>query len=148
MSMDDAVSKFPECPGCGFGVWDYEPGVSSETHDGMLWHPECLPAEAKDEDRDDLLTRRLEKSVQATCKHPHETVVDARSTQSDTDIRKLHCPDCGRNREDEVVGSVARAEVDDDEPATDPGDIDGEDMCRDYAAEFRDRQVAAMELKR
>jgi hypothetical protein len=140
MSMSDAVSKFPECPGCGFGVWDYEPGVSSAKHDGILWHPECLPDDA--EDADDLLTRRLEKSVQATCKHQHETVVDARSTQSDTEIRTLHCPDCGRNREDEVIGSPARAENDE------PTDPDGEDMCRDYGAEFRDRQVEAMRMKR
>lgn len=28
-----------------------------------------------------------------------------------------------------------------------PGDTDGEDICRDYQAEFRDRQLSAQELK-
>lgn len=144
----EAVSKFPECPGCGFGVWDYEPGVSSKVHDGMLWHPECVPADEPNEDRHDLLTRRLEKSVRATCKHTFEAVVDARSTDSDTEIRKFHCPDCGNTREDEVLGSVVRTEAAAEDEPTEPADTDGEDMCRDYAAEFRDRQVAAMELKR
>lgn len=62
MSMSDAVSRFPECPSCGFQVWDYEPGVSSAKHEGQLWHPSCLPEGANDE-RFDLTMHRLEKSL-------------------------------------------------------------------------------------
>lgn len=43
MSMDAALTRLPECPGCGEGVWDYAPGVTSAIRDGQLWHPKCAP---------------------------------------------------------------------------------------------------------
>lgn len=39
--MDE--SRVPECPACGFLVWDFEPGKSSVVREGMLWHPDCAP---------------------------------------------------------------------------------------------------------
>lgn len=39
--MDE--SRVPECPACGFPVWDFEPGKSSVVRVGMLWHPDCAP---------------------------------------------------------------------------------------------------------
>lgn len=45
MSMDE--SRMPECPACGFLVWDFEPGVSSEVIDGELYHPDCVPHPAE-----------------------------------------------------------------------------------------------------
>lgn len=59
MSFDaDDVMKRVPCAECGQSVEDYEPGVSSVTVDGLLYHPACAP-----NDRYDLTMHRLEKSV-------------------------------------------------------------------------------------
>lgn len=60
--MDAALTRLPSCPMCGEGVSDHQPGVSSAWSNGFSWHPACLAAHASDE-RYDLLTRRLEKSL-------------------------------------------------------------------------------------
>jgi hypothetical protein len=44
MSNDNEDLKMPECPACGFLVWDYEPGVSSVIREGRMWHPSCAPS--------------------------------------------------------------------------------------------------------
>lgn len=40
--MDAALSRLVECPSCGFGVEDYQPGVTETVYQGLLYHPRCL----------------------------------------------------------------------------------------------------------
>lgn len=61
--MDVALTRLPSCPECGVGVDDREPGVSSASYHGMLWHPECLAEYSRDDELFDLLTHRLKKSL-------------------------------------------------------------------------------------
>lgn len=40
--MDAALARFIECPSCGFGVEDHEPGVTCTSYQGLVYHPRCL----------------------------------------------------------------------------------------------------------
>jgi hypothetical protein len=40
--MDAAQSRLLECPACGFGVEQYQPGVTDTTYEQLVYHPRCL----------------------------------------------------------------------------------------------------------
>jgi hypothetical protein len=43
--LDAALSRLVECPTCGYGVEDFQPGVTDTTYQGLVYHPRCLKHE-------------------------------------------------------------------------------------------------------
>lgn len=67
MSMDDARSRFPECPSCGNGVDGNAPEEPSVLIRQELWHSKCAKEAGEgEEDHFDLMMYRLRKSAVTT----------------------------------------------------------------------------------
>lgn len=70
MSFDaEDVMKRAACPKCGECCEDYEPGVSSVTVDGLMYHPRCVVSAEYAREVHDLLTKGNTQTRLAT-EHP------------------------------------------------------------------------------
>lgn len=64
---------------------------------------DCVVVE-RDTEQDDLLLKRLEKSVQqASCKHEHLEVMDTSGSDCDTVLVRFRCRACHRWSSDELT---------------------------------------------
>jgi hypothetical protein len=79
--MDAALARLVECPACGCGGADYQPGVTDTTYEGLVYHPRCLK-----QSRPELFCvvpcchARIDEGPCA--KHPHPPTLEQRLAKS------------------------------------------------------------------
>lgn len=139
MSAEPMVREL--CPVCEKIVEDYEPGVSSVLVGGSLYHPHCTPAADYLAEVIKVLTigKEATRDQRPSCRGDDWPLSDdERDEAEDAFTNGVSAREFALRLANRDINAFERAYE----------QQQSDDCCRDFGAEFRDSQIAAMELKR